>query len=307
MFTSRSNSSLPRLFSAACILFACLLTTNRAFALDPVETTNNLAPSRPPTVAVDGERPLWELGIGVGGVYSQDYPGSNQGKFWVLPIPFAVYRGQVFKSDKEGGTRACWLHGQTWEFNISGAGSFPSSSSTGARQGMPDMEWLGEVGPAFSLRLFQTENKTQLRFNIPLRASGSTNLEHVAWRGFMLAPNLVFDLPLGPKQFNFFSSLGADFADRARMGYYYDVDQQYVTSTRGYYHAKAGFLRATLSTGLSYEIPRWDMSLYAILSHDSYAGATNEGSPLMQQTQSWSGGLALTWRFASSKTRVKSN
>ena len=51
------------------------------------------------------EKPLWELGLGVGGLYLPDYRGSDQSQGYLAPLPVLVYRGTWFKSDREG-TRA---------------------------------------------------------------------------------------------------------------------------------------------------------------------------------------------------------
>ena len=78
------------------------------------------------------QEPLWELGIGGGGTYTPDYPGSNQSRFWGIPFPFGIYRGDLLHSDRYGGTRARFIKSASYEFNFSFAGGLPSSSSDAA-------------------------------------------------------------------------------------------------------------------------------------------------------------------------------
>src|SRR4051812_35609922 len=80
--------------------------------------------------------PLWELGVGGGGTYTPDYPGSDQNHLWAIPFPFAIYRGEILHSDRRGGTRARFFQSAGYEFNFSAAGGLPSSSTKNfAREG----------------------------------------------------------------------------------------------------------------------------------------------------------------------------
>jgi hypothetical protein len=47
------------------------------------------------------EKPLWELGIGAGILYMPDYRGSDEGRLYVLPYPYVVYRGGILKIDEQ--------------------------------------------------------------------------------------------------------------------------------------------------------------------------------------------------------------
>ena len=48
------------------------------------------------------EQPLWEAGLGIGTLRLPHYRGSDQSHTWVLPVPYVVYRGRIFKADREG-------------------------------------------------------------------------------------------------------------------------------------------------------------------------------------------------------------
>src|SRR4051812_7549245 len=67
-------------------------------------------------------KPLWELGLGGGGTYTPDYPGSDQNHLWAIPFPYAIYRGEFLHSDRRGGTRARLVKSAGYEINFSGGG-----------------------------------------------------------------------------------------------------------------------------------------------------------------------------------------
>ena len=46
------------------------------------------------------ERPLWELGVGVGALRLPHYRGSDQSHNFLLPVPYLVYRGQILPKDE---------------------------------------------------------------------------------------------------------------------------------------------------------------------------------------------------------------
>ena len=46
--------------------------------------------------------PLWELGLGVAGLWFPDYRGADETRGYVLPVPYVVYRGEFFKADRNG-------------------------------------------------------------------------------------------------------------------------------------------------------------------------------------------------------------
>ena len=46
--------------------------------------------------------PLWEIGLFQGAIYMPHYRGSDEYKLWVMPLPYAIYRGKFFQLDREG-------------------------------------------------------------------------------------------------------------------------------------------------------------------------------------------------------------
>src|SRR5579871_2945462 len=46
--------------------------------------------------------PLWEFGLGVGGLFFSDYRGASTRHVYPAPVPYFVYRGQVLRADRDG-------------------------------------------------------------------------------------------------------------------------------------------------------------------------------------------------------------
>src|SRR5665213_1119915 len=195
--------------------------------------------------------PLWELGIGGGATYTPDYPGSDQNHLWAIPFPFAVYRGEFLHSDRRGGTRARFFQSASYEFNVSAGGGLPSSSSGNvARAGMPNLEWLGEFGPRLMVDVWSDE-KSLLRFGLPFRAAYSTNFEHLTDRGYLFAPELLFDLPkLLNTRFDAYTLITVNFSDTRYANYFYGVEPAYAKPDRQAYHAREGYLLSDITLGL---------------------------------------------------------
>ncbi|HEX7515011.1 MAG TPA: MipA/OmpV family protein, partial [archaeon] len=54
-----------------------------------------------PGFAICKERPLWELGIGLGLLQMPDYRGSDENRLYWFPYPYVVYRGDIFKVEDQ--------------------------------------------------------------------------------------------------------------------------------------------------------------------------------------------------------------
>ena len=54
----------------------------------------------PPALA--DQLPLWELGVGVAAIDFPDYRGADERTSYVLPFPYVVYRGDIFRIDRDG-------------------------------------------------------------------------------------------------------------------------------------------------------------------------------------------------------------
>lgn len=152
---------------------------------------------------------------------------------------------------------------------------------------MPDLDPMGEVGPALRWVAWRAGEASGTRRRVtleaPLRAVFSTDLEQVSFRGVTLAPELAFE------QLGVFRP-----GDRARIGigpvlgsgrymdYFYRVEGQYGRPGRPAYDASGGYLGTRLQ--FSYRVPVTDrLSLGAGGRLENFSGATNAGSPLFRR------------------------
>lgn len=253
-----------------------------------------------------GYSPLWELGMGAGLVNAPDYPGSDHSSFWVLPFPFGVYRGEILHSDRRGGTRARLLRSASWEFNVSAAGGLPSSSHSTAREGMPDLEWLGEIGPRLMIDLWSDmPGGRYLRLGIPFRAALSANGHHLVDRGFRFAPELLYDHPRLWRSLDGYIHLTFDFSDTRFANYFYGVHPDYARPDRPAYTAKRGYIQADLTGGFMVPVSDWGLRIFTFAGVQSLDGATNRASPLFKTTLNTSLSVVFLWVFAESKTNVQ--
>ncbi len=258
-----------------------------------------------PKISIGAEKPLWELGIGGGFLLMPDYRGSDKTRAYLLPIPYAVYRGGVFRlEDKRIAARIFATDRVT--LDASGYGAVPvKSGDNDARAGMPDLDPTFEFGPALRIKLLDSkENKYLLSMALPLRAVFSTDFRSVRYEGFVFSPRLNFQkgdvipgtgLYLG-------ASAGPMFADRRYHKYFYEVEPVYATGTRQAYASGGGYSGSTLTVGLGKNYKQF--KFHTFVSADLLQGAVFEESPLTKTKTSWMGGFSVTWVFLKSKKTV---
>lgn len=260
----------------------------------------------PATIGFDS--PLYELGMGVGLSYAPDYPGADHSSLWVIPFPFGVYRGEILHSDRRGGTRARLIKNTTLEFNISAGGGFPSNSTANeARAGMPDLEWLGEIGPRLMVDLWSDSAGRLLRFGLPLRAAFTSNFRRLTDRGYVYGPEFMYEHPraFGTK-FDAYLHLTVNFIDRRFASYFYEVHPDFATPKRERFDAHAGYMSTELSAGFMVPIHGESLRLFTFGGVESLRGSANRESPLFRRDFDSSVSMVLLWIFAESKTRVHS-
>lgn len=259
-----------------------------------------------PTISRAEELPLWEAGLGVAGLSLPDYRGSDQYRFYALPLPYLVYRGNLLRLDNKGIT-GLLFHSERVRFNISADASVPvKSTKDTARMGMPDLDPVVQIGPSIEISLYRDTNSERVvQFWIPVRAAIATDLSRWNDIGFVANPQLTFDFNnTGPgKGWNFGLAVGPLFATEAYHEYYYGVAPRYaVPGSRPAYDARAGYSGSMLILTVTKRFGHFWFGAFA--RYDELSGAVFANSPLMRTDQSVMAGLGLAWVFAESKTLV---
>jgi outer membrane scaffolding protein for murein synthesis (MipA/OmpV family) len=245
--------------------------------------------------------PLWELGVGAAHVNLPQYVGSDQRTRGSLPFPYFVYRGESIKISRDS------MSGRLFKYanlvmDLSADISLPvDSSENDAREGMPDIDFVLEVGPA--LRYIMHRNIPQHRtisIELPLRGAFQSNLRYVSYEGWRVNPRLRYKDHFGPWRLSLWA--GAYWNDRRYNDLYYGVKPQYATAQRPAYETRDGYGGWAVSSSLSYRRGDWWVGGF-FRWYDS-GQAEFHNSPLAIQSTNPGFGLAAAWVFSTASRHV---
>lgn len=250
------------------------------------------------------EEPLWEFGLGAGGIAFPDYRGSDEMHVYPVPVPYFVYRGPIFKADRDG-VRGEIFDRKYVELSISVNGTIPvDSADNAARRGMPDLKPTIELGPSLEVHLWRSDNETMkldvvMPLRVPITIEGSP--QSLQWT---FAPRLNIDVDDigGHAGWDFGAGIGPVFAADRFHDYYYSVPAQFATASRPEYHADGGYSGMQAVAALSKRFPKYWVG--AFVRYDWLGGAVFEDSPLMRTRNSLAGGFGIAWMIGESKRRV---
>jgi len=251
------------------------------------------------------DEPLWEAGMGVAGVYFPDYRGSTHARTYPLPAPYLVYRGDFFKSDREG-VRGTLFKREDVDLHLSAGASLPvSSDDNPAREGMPDLKPTVELGPAVDFTLWRSgAERMKLDFRMPLRFAFTIE-SHPQFAGTQLFPHLNLDVhdPLGFHGWNLGMLGGPVFTDGRYNRRFYEVAPEFATPARPAFASPGGgYGGMQFLVALSKRFPRFWVGGFA--RYDTLAGAVFGSSPLVTSKHYVAGGIAISWIFKESAERV---
>lgn len=248
--------------------------------------------------AARASQPLWELGLGVGALSLPHYRGSDRTQQWLLPVPYAVYRGEIFRATREG-ARAVLLESERVDFDLSVAASAPADSGDDpARRGMPDLAPTVEFGPNLNFTAARGA-AWKLDLRLPVRAVFTLGSDA---RGIGWTAGPVLNLDLELHGWNLGLQGGPLWGSRAYHANFYDVAPAYATAQRPAYRAAAGGAGWRATLGLSRRFER--LWVGGFVRADSVAGAAFEASPLVKKRDNLSFGVALSWVLLTSEARV---
>jgi hypothetical protein len=141
--------------------------------------------------AAAADVPLWELGLGAAAVRLPHYRGAERSASWLLPLPYAIYRGEFLRADRDG-LKLLLLDSERVHFDFSANATAPSDNGDEpARAGMPDLDATVEVGPNLNLRLASGPG-WRLEARLPVRAAFTLASQPRAI-GWSALPNLGYD------------------------------------------------------------------------------------------------------------------
>ncbi|RBP53729.1 MipA/OmpV family protein [Arenicella xantha] len=252
------------------------------------------------------ELPLWELGLGLGGLHQPYYVGTKQTRSFAFPVPVPIYRGHIFKSDEEG-VRALLLNNDrarlemSLDFNLA-----IDSGDVDLRAGMPDIDSRLQIGPSLELKIAETDHDRWL-VNLPVRANFGVGENGIDESGFTFAPNVTYfrDFEWKQKPWRAGIALGPQFGTREYQNVYYGVEEEFATEARPAFEADSGYSGSRLLMTLRSK--NADRLWVWFLRYENISGASFEDSPLVETNDGLSVGIIYSRFLFRSKQMITRN
>jgi hypothetical protein len=262
--------------------------------------TAHAAPTDLPVQTTDDDPapPLWTVGLFTVAGDHPVYPGADHRIQSAAVVPFVTYRGPLLRIEGgAAGVRA--VRTPRYELSLSGTASFGSAGAdVRARQGMPAVGTLAELGPGLRVRLGDLEDdtpRTRWILELPLRGVFDVDRD-LRYVGLSFEPqlNASLRLPDGWQAWSVSLRAGALIANRQLNQLFYGVAPAYATPSRPAYAAQPGWIASRLGGSLSRQLAPGLRASF-LLGLESVAGAANEGSPLVKRRWDHSVGVSLVW------------
>ncbi len=253
-----------------------------------------------------GKKPLWEFGLFNAAARVPHYRGADEHGWYVLPLPYLIYRGEFLRANREG-LRGVFLDTEYFETDISLSG-VPPVEDNDAREGMSDLDAVFEVGPALKYHPLGRLRQDSLYLEIAGRAAFSLGFHggmDVSYRGLKYGLCMAYSNRslFARHDLSFHLKAGVDFSNSELHGYYYDVPREDVRPDRPLYDSDGGYSGFSVSASMSKKLSdRFSLGFYS--RWENLSGAAYEDSPLVKQEDNFTVGAALVWTIAKSKTLV---
>jgi outer membrane protein len=253
----------------------------------------------PPASAA--ERPKWELGVGSVFFTQPDYVGSDEYRFRPIPFPWIIYRGERLRLDRES-MQTKIFRTDLVRLDLSASGQVSvDSGDNDRRDGMPDRDWIAQVGPALRFSLKQSEDgRHTLDLEVSLRAALAVSFDNFSYEGLVASPK--FQYRYEPETWRFDANAGLEFSNNDYNEYYYTVPARFATASRPAYGAGGGYAGLRLAAGAGRYFGPIYLGLFA--RYINLEGATFVDSPLVGARHAFIGGLAVGWVWKSSSEMV---
>ena len=250
--------------------------------------------------------PLWEAGVGLGVISAPHYRGSETEVDLALPFPYIIYRGEIFRVDREDGVRGRLFKSEAVDFDLSLAGSIPvPDTDEGAREDMPGLDPLIEAGGELTINFWRAAGRDHsMQFVTPFRFVYSIGDPLIKYQGWTFSPYLNYRIRQRSTgiltRWNL--SFGPIYADSDYHNYFYQVLPKFVTAEREAYDAERGYSGSRITLSVSRNTKKYTLGAFA--RYDNLDGAVFEDSPLVETRDYFVFGFAFGWIFGTSKTYV---
>jgi outer membrane scaffolding protein for murein synthesis (MipA/OmpV family) len=271
-------------------------------------TSVSTALAAEPAPTVFEEKPRWEFGLGAASVSVPDYPSSPRSAERSLVLPYFIYRGERVRM-QNGGVNAVAVENSRFTLDLSVGGSLNADSSANPlRVGMPDLDYLFEIGPRLEWRFFDRQGadgrRSRLNWSSAARAVLSTDFSSIEGQGFVVSSKLNYRLDgVFDPRLSVILSAGPVWASERLHDYFFEVDPQFATANRPAFDADGGYLGTDLRLGLMFKF-RPNLRVVAGFASSVHDGSANTDSPLYERDSTSGFAVGLIWQIRRSEDTV---
>ncbi len=239
----------------------------------------------------------WQLGAGLAALSLDLYPGSSEKKLYVFPIPYFTLVSELLEIDR--GIRGFLFKSDDVILDISADfGISVDSDDSQVRMGMPDLDFVLQVGPSLEFLLTDLRrDKLDVRFELPLRIAIASDIKHTSNEGWLMEPRFSIEKRRMHKSgLAMKFTVGLKYATRDFHAYYYDVDPAFSTATRPAYASEKGYGGSFAKVRASWREGDWIW--WTLLRYQNLNDAVFENSPLVEEKDYYMFGIGFAWIFA---------
>lgn len=239
-----------------------------------------------------------EAGFGMSVTSVPHYVGSDEAEQFYLPFPYLRYRSEKLTIDRNLIQGNLWQSGH-WSLEISLGGAVKvDSDKSQARQGMDDLDFIIEAGPALHYYFLGSRSQGNAMFlELPIRIASSTDFTQAGYRGVTFNPRLIWrrEYFINKYEVRPQVSLGLRSASSHYHSYIYGVKSDFVTGDRSQYKAEQGY--GGWQMGYSTAVLWSDWMAAGFIRYVNISGAVFEDSPLVKTHTSVIAGMVLAYLF----------
>lgn len=261
-----------------------------------------------PSQALAYHLPIWELGVGLAGLNLPAYRGAKGRVIYLVPYPHIIYRGEAVRMDEDG-MRGRLFESDRLNLDLSLSGNIPvPEDDGGAREGMPDLDPVGEFGPTLDVAFLRHgkrhEGETSIWLRMPMRAAMSVGDPLIEGQGWFFSPYLDFSYRKGASRSFWKASLalGPLYGSRRYHEYFYKVPEKYETVDRQAYQPDGGYSGSRVTFTVVINSRKWFFGAFA--RYDWLNGAVFEDSPLVETKNYFALGFAISRIISTSSERA---
>jgi outer membrane scaffolding protein for murein synthesis (MipA/OmpV family) len=263
--------------------------------------------SRGESVAGPEKLPLYEYGLVGVAARIPHYIGSDESTFYAFPLPYIIYRGEFLQANRDG-VRTIFWHTKKFELDISLSGNPPASDDK-AREGMADLDGIGEIGPALNYYFYDFGERDAFLLQANVRAAFAIGFDDgvdIVHEGYVSDLSLIYKNShlFSNQRIRFHASTGIRFGDAVMHEYFYGVSPKDATPDRQRYEASGGYGGFQVSGSIVKELsPDYSISGYA--RWNNIDGAVFEDSPLVRTHNNLMVGALFIWKIGVSEELEK--